>query len=65
MKRWKVYLPGNVCFTMGSDHPREDLIAQGYDAFGLCEITGMDWIPNIPRRSLGARGERRRQHGKG
>ena len=55
MKRWKVYLPGG-CFTMESDNPREDLQAQGYDAFGLCEITGMSRIPDIPRVPKKTRG---------
>lgn len=49
MRRWKVLLPGKVFFTMESDDPSADLIAQGYDEFGLMEITGMDRIPDIPR----------------
>ena len=47
MRKWKVYLPGNQHFEMESDTPAADLTAQGYDEFGLMEITGMT-IPEAP-----------------
>ena len=40
MKRWTVYLPGNRHFELESDHPHEDMAAQGFDAYGLMEIAG-------------------------
>jgi len=47
MRRWRVTLPGNRHFELESDHPAADLTAQGYDEFGLMEITGMT-IPEAP-----------------
>ena len=53
---------------MESDTPHEDLAAQGYDAFGLCEITGMSHIPDIPKpivrgKSAGTRRQKGQKHG--
>ena len=69
MKRWLVYLPGNVRYTMKSDHPHEDMAAQGHNAYGLVEITGMPHIPDIPkpttvrRKSAGTRRQKGQVHG--
>lgn len=49
MRKWKVYLPGNQHFEMESDTPADDLTAQGFDAFGLLETTGMTIPPAVPR----------------
>ena len=42
MRKWRVTLPNNKHFEMESDNPSADLTAQGYDAFGLTEITGLN-----------------------
>lgn len=47
MRKWRVTLPGNRHFELESDHPHEDMAAQGFDAYGLMEITGMT-IPEAP-----------------
>ena len=49
MRRWRVTLPGNRHFEIESDTPHEDMAAQGFDAYGLMEITGMDIPPAVPR----------------
>ena len=49
MKKWRVTLPGNRHFEIESDTPHEDMAAQGFDAYGLMEITGMDIPPAVPR----------------
>jgi len=47
MRKWRVTLPGNKHFELESDNPGADLTSQGYDAFGLMEITGLT-IPENP-----------------
>lgn len=35
---------------MESDTPHEDMATQGFDAYGLMEITDMGHIPDVPRK---------------
>ena len=50
MRKWRVTLPNNKHFEMESDNPSADLTAQGYDAFGLTEITGLNIVETAVRR---------------